>query len=240
MKTAMILAAGLGTRLQPITNTKPKALVEFQKIPMIVHTINKLVSFGYEKIVVNVHHHREILIDFLKMNDFGVEIVISDEKEDHLQTGGGIKNAKHLFESDNILVHNVDIISSLEIDKLEEFHLKMNNEITLAIRKKNDNRVLLFDENLNLAGWKDKVKQIKIISKNSSILEEFGFTGIYMISQRLIEKFPSERKFDIIQFLLKYSEMNRVSGFIDNSQFWFDLGSEKQINEAENYFENIK
>jgi len=240
MKTAMILAAGLGTRLQPITNTKPKALVEFQNVPMIVHTIKKMVGFGYKKIVVNVHHHREILIDFLKMNDFGVEIVISDEKDDHLQTGGGIKNAKYLFESDNILVHNVDIISSLELDKFEEYHLKMNNEITLAIRKKNDNRVLLFNENLNLVGWKDKLQKVEIIVQNSSFLEEFGFTGIYMISQKLIEKFPQERKFDIIQFLLKYSEMNRVLGFIDNSEFWFDLGSEKQINEAENYFENIK
>jgi MurNAc alpha-1-phosphate uridylyltransferase len=237
MITGMILAAGFGTRLQPYTDKLPKALVPFCGKPMIAHVIDKMKDFGIERIVVNVHHKRELLIEYLTKNNFGVEIIISDEKEEHLLTGGGIKNAiKYFGKRDFILIHNTDIISSIDYNELINFHREKNAGITLAIRKKNDSRVLLFDDNKQLIGWENKVERITRFRQKTTSFEEFGFTGIYVISKHLFEYFPKEKKFDIIDFLLTPNNEFQILGYVDNSPYWFDLGSVEKINEAEKYF----
>jgi len=237
MLTGMILAAGFGTRLQPFTDELPKALVPFCGKPMIEHVIEKMRNFGIERIVVNVHHKREKLIDYLRRNDFGAEIIISDEKENHLLTGGGIKNAIRFFgESENVIIHNTDIISSVDYGELLDFHTSHQAGITLAVRKKDDARVLLFDAEKNLVGWKNKSENKIRFRRNTEIYDEYGFTGVYVIAKEVFDFFPDKEKFDIIDFLLDESKDFEILGFEDKSEFWFDLGSAEKIREAEKYF----
>ncbi len=233
----MILAAGLGTRLQPITEKLPKALVPFQGKPMIYHVIEKMKSFGIKRIVVNTHHHREKIIEYFFNNDFGIEIIISDEKEEHLLTGGGIKRAAEYFgDYEHVLVHNADIFSSLDYSDLIESHLLNKSEVTLSVRNKNDDRVFCFDSDMRLTGWKNKItgeKKISLFRDNSL---EYGFTGIYSLSKKAISELPQERKFSIVDFLLEYTKSEHVIGFVDKSEYWFDLGSVEKIKNAESYF----
>ena len=237
MLTGMILAAGLGTRLQPITDNLPKPLVPFMGKPMIYYVVEKMKSFGIERIVVNTHHHREKIIEYFFNNDFGVEIIISDEKEEHLLTGGGIKNAaKYFGEYDNVLVHNADIFSSINYSGLVEYHTLKKADVTLAVRNKDDERVFCFDRNLRLAGWKNKStgeKRVSLFKENSV---EYGFTGIYLLSKKAISEFPEKRKFSIVDFFLEYTKVNNAIGFVDDSEYWFDLGSVEKLQNAEDYF----
>ena len=233
----MILAAGFGTRLQPLTDSLPKALVPFMGKPMINYAILKMKNFGIEKIVVNAHHKREQLIDYLKGNDFGVEIIISDEKEEHLLTGGGIKNAAKFFSgSELILVHNADIISSVDYNAFVTFHKEQKAEVTLAVREKDDSRVFCFDNNYELTGWKNKSTGEVKASKNNNSPIEYGFNGVYLLSAKAIHDFPKERKFSVVDFFLDYAKENKVLGFVDESPYWFDLGSVEKIKIAEKYF----
>ena len=233
----MILAAGFGVRLQPHTNSLPKALVPFCGKPMINFVIEKMRSYEIEKIVVNTHHYREKLIEYLTENDFGVEILISDEKENHLLTGGGIKNAVKLFgDAKNVLIHNTDIISDLDYGKLVNFHISSKSNATLAIRKKDDERVLVFDDNFELTGWKNKTTNETIERIEAKTANEFGFTGIYILSKEIFNYFPEEDKFDIVKFFLSAPSVLKIKGYVDDGKYWFDLGSEKKIKEAEEYF----
>lgn len=235
--TGMILAAGLGTRLQPITDKLPKALVPFMGKPMIYYVVEKMKYFGIKKIVINTHHHREKIIENFFNNDFGVEIIISDEKEEHLLTGGGIKNAaKYFGEYEQVLVHNADVFSSINYSDLVNYHLLNNSDVTLAVRGKNDERVFCFAEDMRLTGWKNKStgeERISLINNNSL---EYGFTGIYLLSKKSISDFPKDRKFSVVDFFLEYTKLHKVIGFADASDYWFDLGSVEKIEIAEKYF----
>ncbi len=238
MVAGMILAAGFGTRLLPLTENLPKALVPFCGKPMINHAIEKMRSFGVEKIVVNVHHHRKKMIDYLqKLNENGARIIISDEKEEHLLTGGGIKNARKFFgDATDIIVHNADVVSAIDYGKLTEFHKGKNSLVTLAIRKKNDERVLLFDDELNLTGWKNKTQNISRYRKKSLTHNEYGFTGVYVLSDKVFDFFPQEDKFEIMDFFLNPEFDFPIKGFLDESDYWFDLGSVEKIKKAERFF----
>ncbi len=241
--TGMILAAGFGTRLQPLTNRLPKALIPFMGKPMIDYAIYKMKDFGIERIVVNVHHHREKMIEYLTDNDFGAEILISDEKDEHLLTGGGIKKAgKYFSGADYILVHNADIISSVNFNELVGFHVEKHADVTLSVRSKDDSRVFCFDDKMELTGWKNKATGEIRKSKENSSPKEFGFNGVYVISSKLLKEFPKENKFSIVDFLLDYTKTKSVLGFVDKTPYWFDLGSVEKIEKAESYFrkEGIK
>ena len=235
--TGMILAAGFGTRLQPLTDRLPKALIPFMGKPMIDYVINKMKDFGIERIVVNVHHHRKKMIEYLTDKDFGVEILISDEKEEHLLTGGGIKNAARYFQNcDNILVHNADIISSVDYAEFLAFHEDSQARITLAVRSKDDPRVFCFNERMELTGWMNKKTGEVRKSKVNDSSKEYGFNGIYLLSSHAIKEFPEKNKFSVVDFFLEYTKTNPVLGFVDDSRYWFDLGSVEKIKKAENYF----
>ncbi len=241
--TGMILAAGFGTRLQPLTNMLPKALIPFLGKPMIDYVINKMKDFGIERIVVNVHHHREKIIEYLTNKDFGVEIKVSDEKDEHLLTGGGIKKATKYFQnSDNILVHNADIISSVNYTEFLSFHEDRHARITLAVRSKDDSRVFCFNKQMELTGWMNKKTGKVRKSKVNETPKEYGFNGIYLLSAQALKEFPEMKKFSVVDFFLEYTKTNPVLGFVDNSPYWFDLGSVEKIEKAENYFrkEGIK
>ena len=162
MKQAMIFAAGLGTRLKPLTDTMPKALVKVGGQPLLWHVIQKLKAAGYERIVVNVHHFAQQIVDYLAANDhFGLDIRISDETAGLLETGGGIKKALPLFDPESpILIHNVDILSNVRLDKLYDLAASAaaadaSIDALLLVSDRKTKRFLQFDEEMRLTGWKN-------------------------------------------------------------------------------------
>jgi len=165
----MIFAAGLGTRLNNETSDKPKALVDVGGKPLLQRAIEKLKNEGITEIVVNVHHFSELVISFLKNNDFGIPVYISNETEKLLDTGGGLKKAACYFDDKQpILIYNVDILSSLNIKDLVENHLKSKALVTLAVRIRETQRYYKFDSEMNLVGWINKKTGETKISKSDN------------------------------------------------------------------------
>ena len=153
MKQALVFSAGLGTRLQPLTNTRPKALVHVAGQPLLWHVLTKLRESGYERVVVNVHHFASQIVDYLKSNDFGMSVLVSDETLQLLDTGGGIKHARELFADDSpILIHNVDILSNVDLNWFSRQHLD-DEDAVLLVSRRNTKRYLLFDSAMRLMGW---------------------------------------------------------------------------------------
>ena len=158
---AMIFAAGLGSRLKPLTDTMPKALVPIAGRPMLEHVILKLKASGFTEIVINIHHFGEQILDFLKENDnFGLTIHISDERDQLLDTGGGVKKARTFFENSNepFLVHNVDILSDIDLKELYDYHLQNGGVATLLASQRKTSRYLLFDTRRNFADGLIKIR----------------------------------------------------------------------------------
>ena len=212
---AMIFAAGLGTRLAPLTNTMPKAMVPISGKPMIQHQIEKLRGFGFDYIVVNVHHFADQIINFVKNNDFGVQIEISDERDLLLNTGGGLKNVKKFFcEGDNFLIHNVDIFSDLDLKALYEHHCTTENVATLAVMHRESSKHLLFDTENRLCGWRDLKNDKSIITIERENYNEMAFSGIYVCNYRIFDLIDNEGSFPIIPELLKISKLHRIGGYI--------------------------
>src|SRR5690606_32019928 len=152
---AMIFAAGMGTRLKPLTDTIPKALVPVGGKPLLQHIIEKLKRFGFNEIIINIHHFGQQIIDFVQENNsFDIRIEFSDEREQLLDTGGGIKKAAWFFDDNKpFLVHNVDILSNIDLQELYHFHLKNNTIATLLCSIRQTSRYLLFDTDNHLRGW---------------------------------------------------------------------------------------
>lgn len=234
----MIFAAGLGTRLAPLTNTMPKAMVPISGKPMLQHQIEKLRSFGCDYIVVNVHHFANQIIDFVKNNDFGLKIEISDESELLLNTGGGLKNVKHFFnEGDNFLIHNVDIFSDIDLKKLYDFHCSGDNIATLAVMHRESSKHLLFDTENRLCGWKDLKNDKSIITVERDSYDEMAFSGIYVCNYRIFDLIDNEGSFPIIPELLKISKRNRIGGYVHDNNKVLDVGKIdviKRIEESSN------
>ena len=234
---AMIFAAGLGTRLKPITDNIPKALVTVNGIPLLEHVIIKLAFSGFNEIIVNTHHFHEKIINFLQEKKyFGIQIKISDESDKLLDTGGGLKKASWFF-SDNkpFLVYNVDVISDIDLNNLYYSHICSNAIATIAVRERQTQRYFLFNENMNLCGWKNLKTNEQIISRNSSEnLIPLAFSGIHVINPRIFELIHEEGKFSMTDIYLRLSTYHEIIGYQHNSGFWFDLGKPENISEAEN------
>ncbi len=236
---AMIFAAGLGTRLAPLTNTMPKAMVPISGKPMIQHQIEKLRGFGFDYIVVNVHHFADQIIDFVKNNDFGVQIEISDERDLLLNTGGGLKNVKKFFcEGDNFLIHNVDIFSDLDLKALYEHHCTTENVATLAVMHRESSKHLLFDTENRLCGWRDLKNDKSIITIERENYNEMAFSGIYVCNYRIFDLIDNEGSFPIIPELLKISKSHRIGGYIHDNNKVLDVGKIDVIRKIES--EGIK
>lgn len=234
---AIILAAGLGTRLKNITQNKPKALVEVNGKTMLEIVILNLKARGFNNLLINIHHKGNLIIDFLaNNNNFGVNITISDERQSILDTGGAILKAKNFIEGNQpVLVHNVDIISDVNIKSLMEHHRKSNSIATLCVRKRNTQRLLLFNNSLHLIGWVNiKKKEFRWVKKSHSNYDMFAFSGIYVISPKFTELITQTGKFSIIDSWLDIAKKNILSAYIDTSKQWSDLGTIEKINFVEN------
>ena len=172
MKQAMIFAAGLGTRLKPLTDTMPKALVPVAGQPLLWHVVQKLRAAGFERIVVNVHHFAQQIVDYLQANDrFGLDIRISDETSGLLETGGGIKKALPLFDQDSpILIHNVDILSNADLAACYSLVEQRAPEALLLVSSRKTKRYLLFDDQKRLQGWTNiETGEVRGMAENSSL-----------------------------------------------------------------------
>jgi len=235
---AMIFAAGLGTRLKPLTDNKPKALVEFNGQTLLQWNINRLKEAGFDRIVVNVHHFAPLVIKYLEENKgFGAEIIISDESDLLLDTGGGLKNAQRYFkEGQPILIHNVDIISNIDLKALYQFHLDHQALATLAVRVRNSSRLLIFDDDDLLIGWCNKLtNEVKIPSPETQPDKQFlwAFSGIQVIDYRLLDLISETGKFSLIDVYLRLSVSNKIMAYHHNKDIWTDVGKIEELKTAE-------
>ncbi len=231
---AMILAAGLGTRLQPLTDNLPKALVKIRDITLLQIAINNLVRNGFDKIIINVHHFADQIIQFIKENNFGADITISDERDKLLDTGGGLKKASRFFNDGKpFLLYNVDIISDINLQKIYQENLKSNSIATLTVRKRESSRYLLFNSENILCGWKNTKTGELISSCSIDLLDEFAFSGIHIINPKIFSLMPDDDVFSMIDLYLDIMRDNKIISHIDNDSFWLDVGKVESLKIAE-------
>jgi N-acetyl-alpha-D-muramate 1-phosphate uridylyltransferase len=231
----MIFAAGLGTRLKPFTLSKPKALVEINGVPLIEICIKRLIRFGFDEIIINVHHFSNQIIDFLsKKNNFGISISISNESDLLLDTGGGLKKASSFFNDGKpFLLHNVDIVSNINLKDFYTYHLKSNCLATLACMERVSNRQFLVNSKNELCGWKNnKSGELKISREKESFLKPISFCGIHVISQELLSLITEEGVFSLVDVYLRLATLHSIKVLPFNSAVWLDLGTPETLDKA--------
>jgi NDP-sugar pyrophosphorylase family protein len=236
---AMILAAGLGTRLRPLTDTRPKALVEINGRTLLEITLSRLRTFGVSEVIVNVHHFADMIVDYLKANNnFGMRIEVSRE-DVLLDTGGGLKKAAWFFLEDAthleepFLLHNVDVISNIDLHRMVQFHMKNRAIATLAVQTRETSRYLLFNDHLQLCGRRLGRDQKPEIVRPSPHLQPLAFSGIHVISPRLLPMMTEEGVFSIITSYLRLAaEGQNILAFRADDYYWRDLGHPADLTQA--------
>lgn len=227
----IIFSAGLGTRLQKLTQNCPKALIELNGKPLLWHAINKLSNAGVKQIVVNVHHFANQITDYLKTNNFKAEIYISDEHDSLLDTGGGLLYARPFLEGNSpIIAYNVDVLSSINLQDLVEYHAKHQSLATLVVRQRKTQRYLIIDDTNRLTGWKNTANNDHIIvSPGYSISTSWAFSGIQIISPEIFDLITEKENFPIIPMYLRLAKTHKIMAFRDQSDFWIDCGKPDQL-----------
>ena len=239
---AMIFAAGLGTRLQPLTNDRPKALVEVNGLCLLEIALQKLIASGCDHAIINVHHFADMVIDFLKKkNNFGIKISISDERSMLLETGGGLKKAKRYFQDAPFIIYNTDIITNLNIRDLYSAHLKSNAIATLAVRNRNTSRYLLFDkENYQLKGWTNKkTAECKWSTPSSGDELPFAFSGIQVVSPEIFKYIPRKKVFSTIELYLEAAKDSFIKAYPHDEDIWIDAGKPNDLEEAKKILKDV-
>ena len=240
---ALIFAAGLGTRLKPLTDTMPKALVPIDGKPLLEHVILKLKAAGFNQIIVNVHHFPDQIIEFLKSkNNFDLRIEISDERDKLLDTGGGVKNAKWFFDDGKpFLVHNVDILSNIDLQSLYQQHLETSPLATLVVSERDTFRYFLFDEEARLKGWiNEKTGEVRPDHlTHTELYNKLAFSGIQVLSPdvfKLMEHFPDH--FSIVDFYLRNAAQQQIKAYVPHALKMIDVGKLNVLTEAEQFVRN--
>lgn len=236
----MIFAAGLGTRLRPLTEKIPKALVQVGDKTMLQVVLERLAEAGCDEVVVNTHHFAGMIRDYLLDNNgFGLKIHISDESDEILDTGGGVlKAACWLQGTEPVILHNVDVISSVDFEILLSYHRQRKALATLVVRDRQTNRVLLFDREMRLGGWTNQmtgeVRKCEPLLKGT--LKPMAFSGIHVIEPEFLNLMPGRGKFSLIDEYLRVAGSYPVYGYDDHSPFWLDIGKPDELNEARKLF----
>ncbi len=224
--SAIIFAAGLGTRLYPITKNRPKALVKYKDKVLLENAIETIIAHGIHHIVINVHHFAEQIIAFVKQQKYDATIEISHEKEMLMDTAGGLKMAAPFFhDCDHILMYNVDIISTINLSKLIAVHCDSNALATLAVKNRETSRYFLFDaENLSLSGWENVKSGEQIIVREAASYEPFAFSGIHIAKKELLSFIPNNKKYSITPLYLEACKNNLILGYLHQEDEWEDIG----------------
>ena len=246
----MIFAAGLGTRLKPLTDTMPKALVPVDGRPLLDINIRRLMAQGYDRFVVNIHHFAQQIIDYVKEQDYAPLVHFSDESDQLLETGGGLKKAQTLFRDDQpILIHNVDILDNVNYDWFARQH-QPDEDAVLLVSQRTTKRYLLFDNAMHLMGWKNvETGEIKSpyeyvrrtgLSQHGEELNMFAFSGIHSFSPRLfplMERFPE--RFPIIDFYLSVCHRAPIVGLVKPDLQLMDVGKIETLDQAEKFIQSL-
>jgi mannose-1-phosphate guanylyltransferase len=221
---AMVLAAGLGTRLRPLTNDRPKALVEIDGRTLLEITLARLRVFGVTEVIVNVHHFADMMLEYLKANDnFGMRIEVSRE-DVLLDTGGGLKKAAWFFGDEPFILHNVDVVSTIDLHRMARFHTENDALATLAVQNRKTSRYLLFDDHLQLCGRQPAPDPAG---------RTLAFSGIHVISPRLLPMIRQEGVFSIIDAYLDLAARGeKILAFRADEYYWRDLGTPENIRQA--------
>ncbi|MDR0371603.1 MAG: NTP transferase domain-containing protein [Prevotellaceae bacterium] len=242
---AMIFSAGLGTRLKPITDTLPKALVSVGGKPLLEHVIEKLKSSGFADIVINVHHFPDLIIDFLQSkNNFNINILISDERQELLNTGGGIVHTADFFEGEKaFLVHNVDILSNINLTDFVRYHRNHGAFATLVASPRETSRYFLFDDDLCLKGWTNidtgdvKPANLKAIGD----YRQLAFSGIQLLSAAALAQMKTYGKvFSVTDFYISASGDYPIKAYIPENYQMIDVGKPDALDRAEEFIHQKK
>lgn len=238
---AMILAAGLGTRLRPLTNDRPKALVEVGGRTLLEITLSRLRGFGVQQVIVNVHHFADMVADYLKANN-NFEMRIEVSREDVLlDTGGGLKKAAWFFQDSTgrsekeepFILHNVDVISAIDLKRMKQHHLETQALATLAVQERDTSRYLLFDEQHQLCGRCAGRDQSPDLVRPAQSVEALAFSGVHVISPRLLPMLTEEGAFSIIDSYLRLAgQGEEIISFRADQYYWRDLGRPENVAQA--------
>jgi MurNAc alpha-1-phosphate uridylyltransferase len=236
---AMIFAAGLGTRLKPFTETHPKALAVVNNKPLLQRNIEYLKSFGINEFVINVHHFPDQIISFLQEHkNFNSKIIISDESDALLETGGGLKKASaSLTGKEPFLVMNVDMLTNLNIAKMIAFHKSNKPIATLAVTQRTTSRYFLFNRKNELCGWQNTKTDEKKIRRNEAELIPKAFSGIHIIEPGIFEHMKQEGKFSMVDVYLELCSKKTIMGYDHSSDILIDVGKPESILQAESLFQ---
>ena len=248
---AMILAAGLGTRLGPLTRTRPKALVEIAGVPLLAWVIGRLSQHGFTEIVVNAFHLADQIVAFLdeyqRQQDHGVSLAVSREA-DLLGTGGGVQNAAWFLDDRHpFLVHNVDVLSDLDLNSLMQAHRDSGAIATLAVQERKSSRQFLFDDHQQLCGWQSHQSgQTKMARTTGGPMTPLSFTGIQVMSPDIFKRHSAKPPFSLVEtYLQLVAAGETVAAFRADSARWLDLGSQEHLDRAVElfgsaFFENLR
>jgi NDP-sugar pyrophosphorylase family protein len=242
---AMILAAGLGTRLRPLTDDRPKALVEVAGRSLLEITLSRLREFEICDVIVNAHHFADMIVEYLEANsNFGMNIEVSRE-DALLDTGGGLKKAAHFFLKDcgrpeePFILHNVDVVSTIDLRRMVQFHAEHHALATLAVQDRKSSRYLLFDDQLQLCGRQAGRDQEPEIVRTPAKMEALAFSGIHVISPRIFATLTEEGAFSIIPAYLRLAAQGeRVLAFRADEYYWRDLGKPEHLAQAAQDFKD--
>ena len=230
MNTAMILAAGLGTRLKELTHDKPKALVEINGKTLLQRTIETLIANGFERIIINVHHFGNQIIEFVNTHQLDAEILISDEQQQLMDTGGGIIQASPLFaDTEAVLIHNVDIISDVNLKSHYQDFIQSGDDAWLLTQDRETARKLLFNTENQLIGWKNKsTEQYKWVNGATENYKERAFSGMHIFKPTLFADFE-KKPVSVIDLYLNLAQRKQIISKEIQANLWFDLGKIEQI-----------
>lgn len=238
---AMILAAGLGTRLRPLTNDRPKALVEVAGHTLLEITLRRLASFGIREVIVNVHHFANLVVEYLHKNkNFGMRVEISRE-EILVDTGGGLKKAGWFFANNEpFLLHNVDVISTIDLNRMVRAHSEKQALATVAVQKRDTSRRLLFDADLQLCGRQTGQQPAEFV-RPAKEATPLAFSGVHVISPHFLSRMTEDGAFSIIESYLRLAgEGEKISAFRADEYYWRDLGKPENVAQAGRDFEQQK
>ncbi len=237
---AMILAAGLGTRLRPLTDERPKALVEAGGRTLLEITLSRLREFGGREVIINVHHFADMIVEYLKNNhNFGMRIEVSRE-EILLDTGGGLKKAAWFFLEDSsrsetpFILHNVDVISTIDLARMLQFHTENQALATLAVQERKTSRYLLFDQQLELCGRRRGQDGEAELVRSSPQATALAFSGIHVISPRLLSMMAEDGVFSIIDSYLNLAARGeKILAFRVDEYQWRDVGRLEDLKKSD-------
>lgn len=240
IENAMVFAAGLGTRLMPLTTSIPKALAPLNGEPLIFHVLKKLENYGIKNVVVNTHHFADVFELWLKKINFNFELHISHENA-LLDTAGGLKFAADFFPSKDILLYNVDVISTIDLDKFAHAHFRSGAIATIAVRNRKSSRYFLFNKQNQLIGWRNTTTNQQILCrKNQGTTNELAFSGIHIVKHELLDLIPANEKLSLTPFYLDLAASKPIKSYVHNSDAWFDCGKLETLQEAELYLHKTK